>query len=192
MSPKTGAPVATFFPTAADFRAWLQEHSAEAGELIVGFHKKGSGKPSLTWPESVDEALCVGWIDAVRKRIDDSAYQIRFTKRKPTSTWSAINIARVAELTSQGRKQPAGLAAFAHRKESKSRTYSYEQASGAALAPADEARFRKKKAAWAFFEAQPAGYRKVVIWRIVSAKQEATRQKRLLQLIEASQNGQRL
>ena len=181
-----------FFPTAADFRAWLARHSAEATELIVGFHKKGCGEPSITWPESVDEALCVGWIDGVRKRIDDTAYQIRFTKRKTTSTWSANNIERVADLTSQGRMQPAGLKAFAHRSEAKSRTYSYEQALSAALAPADEARFRKHKKAWAFFDAQPPGYRRLTIWRIVSAKQEVTRRKRLLQLIEASQNGRRL
>jgi uncharacterized protein YdeI (YjbR/CyaY-like superfamily) len=182
----------TFFATPAEFRAWLARHSAEATELIVGFHKKGSGKPSITWQESVDEALCVGWIDAVRKRIDDTAYQIRFTRRKPTSTWSAINIARVAELTSQSRMQPEGLAAFAHRREANSRIYAYEQAADASLAPADEARFRKKKAAWAFFEAQPAGYRKQMIWRIVSAKQELTQQRRLLQLIQASQIHQRL
>ena len=182
----------TFFATPAAFRAWLKQHSAKATELIVGFHKKGCGKPSITWQESVDEALCVGWIDGVRKRIDEETYQIRFTPRKPTSTWSAINIARVADLTSQGRMQPAGLAAFAHRKEAKSRTYAYEQAASASLPPADEARFKKNKKAWAFFEAQPPGYRKLVIWRIVSAKQEATRQKRFLQLVEASQNGQRL
>ena len=184
--------MATFFPTAADFRAWLKQHSADSAELIVGFHKKGSGKPSILWAEAVDEALCVGWIDGVRKRIDDTAYQIRFTPRKTTSTWSAINIARVADLTSQGRMQPAGLAAFSHRSEAKSRTYAYEQAYGAALPPADEARFRKSKKAWAFFEAQPPGYRKQVIWRIVSAKQEVTRQKRLLELIEASKQGIRL
>ena len=181
-----------FFPTAADFGAWLARHSAEATELIVGFHKKGCGEPSITWPESVDEALCVGWIDGVRKRIDDTAYQIRFTKRKTTSTWSAINIARVADLINQGRMQPAGLKAFAHRSEAKSRTYSYEQALSAAFAPADEARFRKHKKAWAFFDAQPPGYRRLTIWQIVSAKQEVTRRKRLLQLIEASQNGRRL
>ncbi len=182
----------TFFPTAADFHAWLKQHSADSAELIVGFHKKGSGKPSILWAEAVDEALCVGWIDGVRKRIDDTAYQIRFTPRKTTSTWSAINIARVADLASQGRMQPAGLAAFALRSEAKSRTYSYEQAFSAALPPPDEARFRKSKTAWAFFEAQPPGYRKLVIWRIVSAKQEATRQKRLLELIEASKQGMRL
>ena len=181
-----------FFPSPAGFRDWLERHSGEVSELIVGFHKKASSTPSITWQESVDEALCVGWIDGVRNRIDENTYQIRFTPRKPTSTWSAINIARVADLTKQGRMQPAGLAAFAHRSEAKSRTYAYEQASHAALPPADEARFRQKKTAWNFFEAQPPGYRKLVIWRIVSAKQEATRQKRLTQLIEASQNGQRL
>ena len=184
--------MATYFSTAADFRAWLNQHSAEATELIVGFHKKGCGVTSITWPEAVDEALCVGWIDGARKRIDDIAYQIRFTPRKSTSTWSAINIARLADLTNQGRMQPAGLAAFARRCETRSRTYAYEQASGAALLPADEAHFRKHKKAWAFFEAQPPGYRKLAIWRIISAKQEATRQKRLTQLIEASQNGLRL
>ena len=186
------SPEATFFSTPADFRAWLQRHSAEVTELIVGFYKKGCGKPSITWQESVDEALCVGWIDGVRKRIDDTAYQIRFTPRKPTSTWSAINIARVADLASQGRMLPAGLAAFARRSEAKSRTYAYEQAAQVALPRGDEARFRKNKVAWAYFQAQPLGYRKLVIWRIVSAKLEATRQRRLLQLIEASQNGARL
>ena len=182
----------TFFATPVAFHAWLKQHAAHATELIVGFHKIGCSKISITWQESVDEALCVGWIDGVRKRIDDSTYQIRFTPRKATSTWSAVNIERVADLASQGRMQPAGLAAFARRSEAKSRTYSYEQRSDAALPPADEARFRKNKAAWAFFNAQPPGYRKLVVWRIVSAKQEATRQKRLLQLIEASQNGRRL
>ena len=181
-----------FFATPVDFRDWLDEHSADTAELIVGLHKKDSGKPSMFWAEAVDEALCVGWIDGVRKRIDDTSYQIRFTPRKTTSTWSAINIARVAELTAQGRMQPAGLRAFSHRKDAKSRTYAYEQDGVAALAPADEARFRKNRKAWTFFEAQPPGYRKKLIWLIVSAKQEVTRQKRLMQLIEASKNGLRL
>lgn len=184
--------MATFFATPAEFRDWLEQHSAAANELIVGFHKKGAGKPSMLWPEAVDEALCVGWIDGVRKRIDDTSYQIRFTPRKSTSTWSAINIARVAELTEQGRMRPAGWMAFSYRKDAKSRRYAYEQTAIAALVPADEARFRKSKKAWAFFEVQPPGYRKTVIWQIVSAKQEVTRQKRLTLLIEASKNGMRL
>ncbi|MCY7388201.1 MAG: YdeI/OmpD-associated family protein [Burkholderiales bacterium] len=161
-------------------------------ELIIGFHKKGTGTPSITWQASVDEALCAGWIDGVRKRIDDDTYQIRFTPRKSTSNWSAINIARVAELTSQGRMQPAGLAAFARRSEAKSGIYAYEQRDSAALSPDFEACFRKQKKAWAFFEAQPPGYRKLVTWRIISAKQEATRVKRFLELIEASKEGRRL
>ncbi len=181
-----------FFATPADFRAWFKKHAATSPELIVGFHKKGTGTPSITWPESVDEALCVGWIDGVRKRIDDDTYQIRFTPRKSTSNWSAINIARVADLTSQGRMQPAGLAAFARRSEAKSGIYAYEQRHSAVHSPDFEARFRKQKKAWAFFEAQPPGYRKQMIWRIVSAKQEATREKRLLGLIEASKEERRL
>ena len=182
----------TFFAMPADFRAWLHEHWATATELIVGFHKKGTGTLSLTWQQSVDEVLCVGWIDGVRKRIDDDTYQIRFTPRKATSNWSAINIARVADLTNKGRMQPVGLAAFGLRSEAKSGIYAYEQRHSAAFTPDFEACFRKQKKAWSFFEAQAPGYRQLVIWRIISAKQEATREKRLLELIEASKEGQRL
>ena len=182
----------TFFATPADFRDWFKKHAATSTELIVGFHKKGTGTPSITWPESVDEALCAGWIDGVRKRIDDKTYQIRFTPRKPTSNWSAINIARVADLTSQGRMQPAGLAAFACRIEAKSGIYAYEQRHSAELSPEFEARFRKQKKAWAFFKCQPPGYRKQMIWRIVTAKQEATQEKRLQELILASKEGRKL
>jgi uncharacterized protein YdeI (YjbR/CyaY-like superfamily) len=191
------APAATdcgalFFATPAQFNTWLKHNAETATELIVGFHKVGTGMPSMTWPQSVDEALCFGWIDAVRKRIDEQRYQIRFTRRKPGSTWSAINIERVAVLTSQGRMQPAGLAAFALRSETRSRTYAYEQRDMAALEPSDEKAFRKNKAAWAFFEAKSPSYRHRMIWSIVSAKQAATRQRRLQLLIEASQNGERL
>jgi uncharacterized protein YdeI (YjbR/CyaY-like superfamily) len=181
-----------FFATPAEFRYWLERNANVATELIVGFHKMGTGTPSMTWPQSVDEALCFGWIDAVRKRIDEQRYQIRFTPRKPGSTWSAINIERVAALTEQGRMQAAGLAAFARRTEGKSRTYAYEQRDRATLDPADEKLFRKNKAAWRFFEAQPPGYRKTMVWHIVSAKQPATRARRLQQLVEASSRGERL
>lgn len=116
-----------FFPTPADFRAWLKEHHATAQELSVGFHKKGSGKPSISWPEAVDEALCFGWIDGVRNRIDDDSYRIRFTPRNPNSNWSAINVARVAELTVQGRMRAAGSRAFANRIAEKTGIYAYEQ-----------------------------------------------------------------
>lgn len=184
------APV--FFDSPEAFRAWLVAHAHMATEIVVGFHKVGTGRPNMTWPASVDEALCAGWVDGVRKRIDEHAYQIRFTPRKPSSTWSAINIERVRVLSEAGRMMPAGLAAFAHRREAASRTYAYEQAGPVALAPADEALFRKNRKAWAFFEAQPPGYRKQMIWRVLSAKQQATRDRRLAALITASAEGQRM
>jgi uncharacterized protein YdeI (YjbR/CyaY-like superfamily) len=181
-----------FFPTPADFRAWLEAHHATAPELSVGFHKKGSGKPSITWPEAVDEALCCGWIDGVRNRIDDDSYRIRFTPRNSKSNWSAINVARVAELTEQGRMRAAGLRAFANRVAAKTGIYAYEQRKQAALDAAAAAQFRANLSAWKFFEAQPAGYRQRMIWWVASAKREETKKKRLATLIEASASGRRL
>ncbi len=181
-----------FFATAAAFGDWLGQHGATEVELIVGFHKRGSGLASMTWPESVDEALCFGWIDGVRKRIDELSYQIRFTPRKPASTWSAVNVERVRVLAGEGHMHEAGLAAYARRIESKSGIYSYEQSQAAELAPQDEARFRRNKAAWRFFQSQPAGYRHLMIWRVLNAKRAETRQARLAKLIEASQAGVRL
>ena len=145
-----------FFATPADWRRWLEEHHAKRRELWIGFHKKGSGKPSITWPEAVDQALCYGWIDGVRKSIDADRYRIRFTPRKRGSTWSSVNIRRVGELIEQGLVQPTGLAAFDARKPEKSGIYSYEQRDRARLDPAHEERLRANPAAWAFFEAQPA------------------------------------
>lgn len=184
------APV--FFASPRGFRTWLQRYAGSLTELVVGFYKLSTGRPSITWPEAVDEALGVGWIDGVRKRIDEHRYQIRFTPRKPVSIWSAVNIARVDVLIGEGRMQSAGLAAFARRSEAKSRTYSYEQAAIAALAPDEEKAFRRRKAAWAFFERQAPGYRKIVLWWIVTARQPATRQRRLAKLIDASDLGKRL
>jgi uncharacterized protein YdeI (YjbR/CyaY-like superfamily) len=184
--------VPTFFETPAEFGAWLAQHAATESELIVGFYKRGTGRKGLTWPESVDEALCFGWIDGVRTNIDEHSYKIRFTPRKSTSTWSATNIERVRVLESERRMKTAGLTAFAHRRAAKSGIYAYEQAEGAALGATEEARFRKNKRAWKFFQAQPPGYRHLVIWRILSAKRVATREGRLAKLIEASQNGERL
>lgn len=181
-----------FFATAAEFRAWLARHAATESELVVGFYKVGSGQPSMTWPESVDEALCVGWIDGVRTRIDEQAYKIRFTPRKATSTWSAKNIARVRVLESEGRMQEAGRKAHAMRRDAKSRIYAYEQQQSAELEPAEVALFRRNKAAWKFFEAQPPHYRHKVVWSIVSARRPQTRQARLARLIEASQHGERI
>jgi len=181
----------TFFPRPADFRKWLGKNHATAKELLVGFHKKDSGKPSVTWPESVDEALCFGWIDGIRRRVDDVSYTIRFTPRKSTSIWSAVNIRRVAVLTREGRMEPAGMKAFEKRRENRSGIYSYEQRR-AQLEEPYAGILRKNETAWRFFEAQPPGYRKLMSWRILSAKKEETRLKRLEQLIDASARGRRL
>jgi len=184
--------MAALFATADEFAAWLEKHGAVKTELIVGYYKRGSKRPSMTWAESVDAALCFGWIDGVRKRIDEHSYQIRFTPRKPTSIWSRINIERARVLQREGKMREAGLQALSHRRENKSRIYSYEQQKTAALERGDELRFRKAKAAWKFFEAQPRGYRQLVIWRIISAKRPETRERRLQELIEASSARRRL
>ena len=181
----------TFFATPAAFRTWLEKHHQKATELLVGFHKKDSGKPSITWPESVDQALCFGWIDGVRRRIDEVSYSIRFTPRKQSSNWSAINIARVAELTKLGLMRPAGLRAFERRSEEKSRIYAYENAVRT-LAPADEKAFRANRKAWKYFNEQAPSYRRVAIYWVLSAKREETRVRRLATLIEDSANGRRL
>src|SRR5437588_6417115 len=141
-----------FFKTPADFRKWLAKSHDSATELLVGVYKKDSGKPSITWPDSVDEALCFGWIDGVRRRIDDVSYSIRFTPRKKTSNWSAINIARVAELTKLGRMQPAGREAFERRREEKSAIYAYEN-EVRTLNAEHEKKFRANNKAWEFFDA---------------------------------------
>ena len=180
-----------FFRTPAAFRVWLSKNHATTGELLVGFHKKGSGKPSITWPESVDEALCVGWIDGVRRRLDDDNYTIRFTPRRPRSIWSAVNIDRVRALSDDGRMLPSGLTAFAAREENRSGIYAYEQRTESLPEPY-AGTLKKSKAAWTFFQAQPPSYRKKLGWWVVSAKQETTRLKRLGQLIEHSALGRRL
>ena len=182
----------TFFADPRAFRAWLQKHHRKATELLVGFHKRGTGLPSITWPESVDQALCFGWIDGVRRRIDDERYSIRFTPRRPSSIWSTVNIKRVAALQAEGLMQPAGLEAFERRSEERSRVYSYEQRHSAALDDGELKTLQANKEAWAFFETQPPGYRRLVTYWIVSAKTRETRQKRLEQLIQASANGRRL
>ncbi len=179
----------TFFATPSEFRAWLNEHHDKIQELWVGFYKKGSGKPSITWPEAVDQALCFGWIDGVRKGIDKERYTNRFTPRKAGSTWSAVNIKRVGELTSLGLMKPVGLRAFEKRSEAKSGIYAYEQKDAAKLEDADEQQFRANKQAWDFFQSQPAWYQRTATWWVISAKQEATRQKRLATLIEDSESG---
>ncbi|HXH38512.1 MAG TPA: YdeI/OmpD-associated family protein [Thermoanaerobaculia bacterium] len=181
----------TFFATPAAFRKWLEKNHDKASELLVGFHKKDSGRPSMTWPESVDQALCFGWIDGVRRRIDDASYSIRFTPRKPISNWSAVNIARVAELTKLGLMRPAGLRAFEKRREDKSSIYSYENELRT-FEPAHEKTFRANRKAWQFFNAQPPSYRRVCIYWVMSAKKEETRARRLATLIDDSANGRRI
>ncbi len=181
----------TFFATPADLRRWFAKNAASKADLLVGFHRKGSGKPSITWPESVDEALCVGWIDGVRRSIDDTSYTIRFTPRRPGSMWSAINIAKVKELTAAGRMKPAGLAVFAGRRADRS-GYSYNQLITSAFAPEQERRFRKNARAWRFFSAQPPGYRRHATYWVTSAKKEETRERRLEMLIADSAAGRRL
>ena len=181
-----------FFPTPADFRAWLEKNHATARELLVGFHRKGTGRPSITWQESVVEALCVGWIDGVRRTLDEHSYVIRFTPRKPTSTWSAINIATMERLLADGRVNEAGRAAYERRKAAKSGVYSYENRKLAKLDRASEREFRANTKAWRWFEAAPAGYRKTAIWLVISAKRPETRARRLAELIAHSARGERI
>lgn len=181
----------TFFETASDLHHWLDENHAEAGELLLGFYKKSSGREGVTYAEALDEALCYGWIDGVRKSLGDESYTIRFTPRKPGSIWSAVNIKRAEELVEAGRMQPSGLDAFARSEPEKANMYSYER-DNAQLGEAYEEQFRANPAAWDFFQAQPPSYRKAATWWVVSAKKEETRLRRLASLVELSAHGQRI
>ncbi|NTU78426.1 MAG: bacteriocin-protection protein [Chloroflexales bacterium] len=180
---------AVFFATPAAFEAWLEEHHTAARELWVGYYKKGSGQPSITWPESVDVALCFGWIDGLRKTIDADRYRIRFTPRKPDSNWSAVNVARVEILTAEGRMRPAGLRAFAVRRADRTAIYSYELRHAAAFDEASEAQLRANESAWTFFSARPPSYRQAAIRWVMSAKKAETRQRRLETLVADSAAG---
>jgi uncharacterized protein YdeI (YjbR/CyaY-like superfamily) len=179
----------TFFATTGELRDWLQANHATAPELLVGFYKRGSGKPSITWQELVDEELCFGWIDGIRKGIDDLSYSNRITPRTPRSSWSVVNIARARELIRLGRMHPAGLEAFERRTDERSAIYSYEQRKTARLDPAAERTFRANKKAWTFFQAQATSYQRTAIWWVVSAKREETRQRRVATLIGDSARG---
>jgi uncharacterized protein YdeI (YjbR/CyaY-like superfamily) len=180
-----------YFESPSEFRKWLEKNHAQASELWVGFYRKGSGRTGISYPEAVDEALCFGWIDGIKKKIDEISYAHRFTPRKPRSFWSAVNIAKVRELTARGRMTPAGLEAFEGRDEKRSVQYSYERES-CAFDAVLESRFRANEKAWNFFQAQPPGYRRTATWWVVSAKREETRLKRLTALIEDSEAGRRL
>ena len=179
------------FKSASEFRRWLEANHARVTELWVGFYKKDSGKNGLTYAESVEEALCFGWIDGLKKRVDEFSYTHRFTPRKPKSNWSRINIQHVERLTKAGRMAPAGLKAFAARKPERSGVYSFENAPRQ-LSRSDEKQFKTDRVAWEFFQQQPPGYRRLAIWWIVSAKKPETRARRLKQLIAESRQRRRV
>jgi uncharacterized protein YdeI (YjbR/CyaY-like superfamily) len=188
MTAGSSADTPRFFSTPQAFRAWLAKHHVHSAELWVGFHKRSTGRPSITWDEAVEEALCVGWIDGIRKSVDVDSYAIRFTPRKAGSTWSAVNVRRVEELTRAGRMRPAGLAAFEARTAERTGVYAYERAH-AKLDAASERAFRANRAAWEFWQSRPPGYRRTATWWVVSAKREETRHRRLATLIDDSAHG---
>ncbi|PYM00497.1 MAG: bacteriocin-protection protein [Verrucomicrobia bacterium] len=181
-----------FFTKPVVFRAWLEKHHQTKRERWVGFHRKASGRPSITWPEAVDEALCYGWIDGLRKAIDAESYKIRFTPRRLTSNWSAINIRRMKELMREGRVRPGGIKAFQKRVPERSGIYSYENRKSATLSAGGKKRFRADLVAWKFFQRQPASYRQTAIWWVISAKRPQTQEDRLRKLIALSKGGRRL
>ena len=181
-----------FFKSPKDLRKWFEKNHTRAKELIVGFHRKSTGKPSITWPESVAEALCFGWIDGIRRSRDEESYTIRFTPRRPGSSWSAVNVRMVQELEAAGRMVAAGRAVFEARKTGNERGYSYERRSEAAFDEAQLKMFRKNRAAWDFFAAQPPGYQRLITFWVMSAKREDTRDRRMAKLIASSAAQKRL
>jgi uncharacterized protein YdeI (YjbR/CyaY-like superfamily) len=181
----------TFFARQSDFRKWLEQNHDSESELFVGYYKVGSGKPSMTWSESVDQAICFGWIDGIRKSIDADSYFIRFTPRNPKSIWSAVNIKKVETLTAQGLMKAAGIAAYNLRKAHKSGTYTYENKE-IKLPEEFEKEFISNEKAWAYFQAMPFSYRKPAIYWVMSARQETTRNKRLDELIRDSEAGRKI
>ena len=180
---------AIFFETPDELRGWLDEHHLSADELFVGAWKKSTGKPSLTWPEIVEEALCVGWIDSIRRSVPGDGWVIRLTPRRKGSIWSAVNVAKVAELRDAGRMRPAGETAFEARRADRTAIYSFEQPAEPALTADEEAQFQANEAAWAWFSAKPPSFRKQAIHWVISAKRPETRERRLAALIEDSAAG---
>ena len=181
----------TFFATREEFRAWLEEHHYTELELLVGFYRKGTGRTSISYPEAVEEALCFGWIDGVRRRIDELSYSNRFSPRRRGSTWSTINVRAAEELIRTGKMHPSGLRVYNERDKARSGSYSFEQPS-VELGEEAEAQFRENAKAWSFFQTQPRGYRKTATWWVVSAKREDTRGRRLQTLIDDSAAGLRI
>ena len=189
--PKSKDETPTFFLTQNEFRNWLLKNYKNETHLWVGYYKKATKIPSITWPESVDEGLCFGWIDGIRKSIDEQSYKIRFTPRKPSSIWSAVNIKRIKQLIEEELVMPEGIAAFERRKENKSEVYSYEQRK-----PELPIKYKKlvkaNKKAWEFWSKLAPSYKKASTWWVVSAKKEETRMKRLNILIESSEQGMKV
>jgi uncharacterized protein YdeI (YjbR/CyaY-like superfamily) len=177
-----GEPI--FFDSPAAFGAWLEEHHATETEIWVGMYKKATGKQVMNWSQAVDEALCWGWIDGLAKGIDDVSHKQRFTPRKPTSNWSAVNVRKVEQLRKEGRMRPPGEAAFARRRPDKTGVYSFEQPGEPAFTPEQQAQLEAHDAAWAYWQARPPGYRRTATWWVISAKREETRARRLATLIE--------
>ena len=182
-------PEVHFFANPAELRDWFDANHETAAELWLGYHKKATGRPTVSWSDAVDEALCVGWIDSVRYSIDAERSRQRFTPRRKGSNWSSINIAKVAQLTAEGRMRPAGLRAFEQRSEAKSGVYSYENRHLAEFSAAEEAAFRAEMAAWAWFESRPQSFRTHATWWVVSAKRDETRERRFAELVAESAAG---
>ena len=188
-APEAGPSDAIFFETPAQLRDWLDEHHETAADLIVGAWKKGTGKPTLTWEEIVEEALCVGWIDSIRRSVPDNGWTIRLTPRRKESNWSAVNVAKVGELRAAGRMRPAGEAAFAERRDDRTAIYSFEQARDPELAAHEEVQFRANAGAWTWFSAKSPSFRKQALYWVISAKRPETRERRLATLIASSAEG---
>jgi uncharacterized protein YdeI (YjbR/CyaY-like superfamily) len=183
---------AHYFPSAEAFRDWLTKHHTTEREVLVGFHKRATGRPSLTWSESVDQALCFGWIDGVRRRVDDDRYTIRFTPRKPGSNWSRVNVEKVAALSAAGSMTPAGVAAFDARRDDRTGLYSFEQAREATLPKAWEREFRAAERAWQWFGTQAPSYRRAAVHWVTSAKKEETRRRRFETLVDDCAHGRKI
>ena len=190
MSPAPKPRDVVFFASPEELRAWFDEHHETADELWVGYHRKATGRPTVTWPEAVDEALCVGWIDGIRYRLDDTRHAQRFTPRRKGSIWSAINTKRAGELMAEGRIRPAGLRAFEARSPERTAVYSYERET-AAFSKDQQRRFEADRPAWAFFQAQAPSWRRAITHWVSSAKREETRERRFVRLVEDSRAGRR-
>jgi uncharacterized protein YdeI (YjbR/CyaY-like superfamily) len=191
MSPSPKPHDIIYFESPAELRDWFEANHTTADDLWIGHHRKATGKPSLTWSQTVDEALCVGWIDSVRVGVDETRFIQRFTPRRKGSTWSAVNVAKVESLRAEGRMRPAGLAAFEARTAANTAIYSYERAA-ASFTEVELARLRANAGAWADWEARPPSYRRAVTHWVTSAKGEATRERRLTTLIEDSAAGRKV